>query len=912
MHSKNHDSPMAAKPGQAGDPEGQAAAGASDTLRRLVRGLSDQAGAPAVIGFESGEAETVSFDDLSGRIARRKAELLGRGIGKGDRVAIVAGNGVRWIELCLGVVDAGAVAVPVDAGLDEKTLAHVLSDSDPALAFVDDPRRERVETVLEGGPAVLSIEKTPETNGTDRAEAPHLGPEDVALLFYTSGTTGPPKGVPLTHENILFELDRLLEMELMRRGERLLLPLPLHHVYPFVVGLLAALAYGVGVVFPRSLTGPDMQTAMQEGGVNAIIGVPRLYETLVDGIRRQAAQGGWLARHSYGAMAGASLQAHRKLHVPLGRLLMRPARRRVAPDLRLLVSGGAALSEDLAWRLDSFGWTVATGYGLTETSPMLTVLPPGDRHFASAGKAVDGVELKIAPEDDRNSGDAEGGEILARGPNVFHGYRDLPDKTDEAFTEDGWYRTEDRGRIDGEGYLHILGRSSLLVVTEAGENISLEELEKSYETHPLIREIGILMHDGRLSAVIVPDAAEMRNRGAGDTGEAVEEAVREHASDLPDYKRILDVETAGDGLQRTLIGKIRRGKLEEKFLAQREGRETGEIGPVPVDEMSKDDRALLRDSSAEDVWQMLGERFETVRLTPDSSMAVDLGVDSLEWIDLTLDIRDRTGIELEEEQTAEIETVRDLLKVVRDASETAAETSGDVLENPNKFISDEERAWLRPRGRVELALAWALYWINRGLMRAIFRLSVEGLDNLRKGDQVAVLPNHTSYLDGFVIMAALPFDFLRHASVAGSAELAFRTPVHRAVMRLSGALPIQGNRAALSSLALPLMKLRQGSHLVWFPEGRRSRHGELLSVRPGIGMLLAREPVTVIPTIIDGAHEAMPLGQTVPRPRQITVRFGKPASVDELSSRGGGEEPRERIAHAIGEELARLKSGAGF
>lgn len=902
---------MAMMPSQRSGTERETPANTGGTLRRVVGGLSDQEDAPAVIGFETGEAETVAFEDLSARIARRRADLIRREIGKGDRVAIIAGNGAQWVEICLSVVDAGSVAVPVDASLDDETLAHVLSDADPAIVFVDDQRRERVEAVLNGNTSVLDIDTDPDAGASDGAEAPDLGPEDVAMLFYTSGTTGPPKGVPLTHGNILFELDRLLEMDLVQRGERLLLPLPLHHVYPFVVGLLAALSYGVGVVFPRALTGPDMQTAMQDGEVNAIIGVPRLYETLVEGIERQAAQGGWLARQSYRAMAGASLQAHRRFHVPLGCLLMRPARRRVAPDLRLLVSGGAALSEDLAWRLDSFGWTVATGYGLTETSPMLTILPPGDRHFASAGKAVDGVELRIAPEDDRNSGDEEGGEILARGPNIFHGYRDLPDKTEEAFTEDGWYRTEDRGRIDGEGYLHILGRSSLFVVTEAGENISLEELEMSYETHPLIREIGILMHDGRLSAVIVPDAAEMRNRGAGDTGEAVEEAVTEHARDLPDYKRILDIEVAGDGLPRTLIGKIRRNKLQEKFLAQREGRETGEIGPLQVEEMSGDDRALLRDSSAEEVWQMLGERFEAVRLTPDSSMAVDLGVDSLEWVDLTLDIRDRTGVELEEEQTAEIETVRDLLTAVRDASEPSAETSGDVLETPEKFLSDEERDWLRPLGKVEVVLAWMLYWINRGLMSAFFRLRVDGLDNVRKAEQVAILPNHTSYLDGFVIMAALPFDFLRHASVAGSAELAFRTPVHRAVMRLSRALPIQGNRAALSSLALPLMKLRQGSHLVWFPEGRRSRHGELLNVRPGIGMLLAREPATVIPTIIDGAYEAMPLGRTMPRPRQITVRFGQPVSVNDLSSRGEGEEPRERIAHAIGKELAALKSDVG-
>ncbi|WP_199533383.1 AMP-binding protein [Rhodovulum sp. 12E13] len=887
---------------------------AAARLTDVVGALAEHGEAPAVIDFADGGDASLTYARLAASVDRFAAELRADDIGRGARVAILARNGAPWICACLGVVQAGAVPVPVDARLDDDALAHVLSDAAPRVIVTDEGSRERVERLAPGGAGLRPLPPARAEPCDTASPLPEAAAEDTALLFYTSGTTGPPKGVPLSHANVMFELARLRELGIVEPGERLLLPLPLHHVYPFVVGMLTALSYGIAIVFPRALTGPEMQTALREGRATVMLGVPRLFETMLAGIDRRAEEGGLLARGAWRAVDAVSTGARARLGLPLGRVLARPVRRRIAPDLRLLVSGGAALDPGLARRLDGLGWTVATGYGLTETAPMLTILPPGDRHFDSAGRPVKGVDLRIADDaGEDGAGENGAGGIEARGPNVFGGYLGLPEKTAEAFTEDGWYRTEDRGYLDGEGYLHVLGRSKLFAVTEAGENVSLEEVEALHARHPAIAEIGVFMREGRLSAVAVPDRAAIRETG-DDPQEAVRAAIREAGRGLPGYKRVQDLAVGGEALDRTQMGKIRRDRLEQRFDALRAGRGEAETGPMPAEQMSADDRTLLDAPAAGAVWARLAERFGDVRLSPDSDLRTDLGIDSMAWVDLTLDIRDAAGVELREEQTARLETVRDLLEAVRDAEDAGCEgpagaAPSDVTEAPERFLSENERRWLRPLSPAELALAHGAYWVNRGLMRALFRLRVEGLEDVPRDAQVVILPNHASFLDGFLIVAALPFDMLRQTVIAGSADLAFRTRVHRAAMRLARALPIRSDRAAFSSLALPLVKLREGANLVWFPEGRRTPDGRLLKVRPGIGLLLDAHPATAVPVILDGAFEAMPIGRALPRPRRITVRFGQPVRAEDLAEHGEGEQPRARIADAIGRRMAELKRG---
>jgi long-chain acyl-CoA synthetase len=229
-----------------------------------------------------------------------------------------------------------------------------------------------------------------------------------------------------------------------------------------------------------------------------LIGVPRLYRALAAGVRARAEGAGRLAAALFRAGAALSTWLRRRLGLRLGKLLLRPLHRQLGPRLRVLVSGGAALDPDLAWELEGLGWQIATGYGLTETAPMLTLDRPGKARIGSVGRPLPGVEIRIdpsagpdtprQPETGRADPRRQEGEILARGPGVFAGYRHLPEKTAEAFTDDGWFRTGDLGYLDGDGYLYVTGRVATRITTEGGKKFQPDDVEAAYQANPVLRE----------------------------------------------------------------------------------------------------------------------------------------------------------------------------------------------------------------------------------------------------------------------------------------------------------------------------------------------------------------------------------------------------------------------------------------
>ena len=233
-------------------------------------------------------------------------------------------------------------------------------------------------------------------------DLPRVGEENEAMLFYTSGTTGTAKGVPLTNRNLLFQIRAIADANFVREDDRVLLPLPLHHVYPLVIGTLTPLALGLPLIIPSAFTGSQVLQAMQRGRATLIIGVPRLYEALIAGLDARLKQLGRLPRISQAGFCNSASWRVAAFGIRLGRVLMAPLRGRMAPDLRMVVSGGAALNPEVAWKLEGLGWLVATGYGLTETAPLLTINLPDSLRFETAGEVVRGVELRIdtsaAPE----------------------------------------------------------------------------------------------------------------------------------------------------------------------------------------------------------------------------------------------------------------------------------------------------------------------------------------------------------------------------------------------------------------------------------------------------------------------------------------------------------------------------------
>ncbi len=898
-------------------------AGASRSLGFLLEALNLHADKAAVLAYQAQGVRQMSCRQLHDLACGLAAGLRKQGIRQHERVIILAHNSPEWLVACLAVIAAGAVAVPVDVQLEDTVLAHLLADSQAVCVFTESEQVERLRRLSPGSDLSVFLLDGHEDGRRHWRQhlveewrpLPSLAGDDTALLFYTSGTTRLPKGVPLSHANIAFELQAIAALGLLGPGDRVLVPLPLHHIYPFVAGMLLPLLLGAPVVFPSSLTGPQLMRALKEAQVTAIVGVPRLYRALYSGIVSQAEARGCLA--GWVVKAAIALCAWlRRLRLRPGKVLLWPLHRRIGPRLRLLACGGAALDPDLAWKLEGIGWGVAIGYGLTETSPLLTAKPPGDLRFSSVGRAIPGVEIRIDPAaipaeegvESAAAGEARmEGEIQARGPNVFGGYHHLPEETGQAFAGQGWFKTGDLGFIDHSGRLTITGRLSSMIVTESGKNIQPDTVEAAYASCPEIREIGVLQKDRRLVAVIVPDADVL---GTGqDVRRALRLAVREQSGRLPSYKRLADYVASGEPLPRTRLGKLQRHLLKERYDQLKAGQTPNSGGPVRLEAMSDQDRALLGNALARQVWDLLVRRYPGRRLSPDTSPQLELDVDSLEWLNLTLAIRQETGAELREEAIGRVASVRDLLQEATKAGCSGKVSGGiDFLDNPEAVLDQASRKWLRPLGRSWSWLAWLVFMPVRLAMAGMFRLQVAGLENLPGRGAFVLTPNHVSYLDPFALAAALGYRRLRHMYWGGWTGAAFSTPLRRGLSRLAQVMPIDPDQAVMSSLAFGASVLKRGQGLIWFPEGGRSPDGQLKPFKPGIGILLEHFDVPVVPVVIRGTFEALPLHRHVPRPHRVTVTFGEPLSPTALEVEGEGPDAPTRIATALQQRVAKMIS----
>jgi long-chain acyl-CoA synthetase len=890
-----------------------------NTLSDVIDALAGYGKRPAIRTPGRPDALQWSYARLSKHVRRLACGLIARGARPGASVALLAGARAEWFVACLAIIAAGAVVVPVDEQLSDEVLKHVLEDSASRIVFTTSETVQRlVRLDLQIEVILLDAADDPQHGWrrmlADGMDLPKVGQGDVAALFYTSGTTGPPKGVPLTHANLIFQINALIAAELLTTHDRVLLPLPLHHVYPFVIGLLLPLSVGLPVILPQALTGPRIVEAIRNEAVTAIVGVPRLYSVLYAGIEAQARGRGRLAGAIFAVSSTLCTGLRRRFGLRAGRLLLRPLHRQFGPSLRILACGGSALDPELGFRLEGLGWQLAIGYGLTETAPLLTIDPPGKVRMGSVGLPVPGVELRIDPSAyPGEMGTArrhDRGEILARGPNVFGGYRNLPQQTAEAFTTDGFFRTGDLGHFDADDYLYVTGRISTLIVTSGGENVQPDEIEAVYLKAPIIREIGVLQQDEHLVAVIVPELEATDDRSPEGVAAAVRAAVDRGSKELASYKRISHYIITPESLPRTRLGKIQRHLLKIRYAqALREG--TGAAGALAVEEMSDQDQALLEDPTARQVWAWLSQRYPDVRLSPDSNLQLDLGIDSLAWLNLTMELGSRFKLELSEQATARIKTVRDLLSEISGGAESRGGiTYAEPLYNPEQVLTEAQRHWLEPQATVMQMLANGSYYLNRAVMKGLFRARARGLEHLPTRTPYVIAPNHASYLDAFAIASVLELARMRQTYWAGWAGVAFNSRFKRAFSRVAHVLPIEQGRAASSSLAFGAAVLSRKQNLAWFPEGERSAGGELMSFKPGLGILLDHFQVPVVPVYIQGSFEALPKSRLWPRFVPITVVFGRSCHPRELAAEGEGSQPYERIVNALRARIVTLRDQA--
>ncbi|HEX5420682.1 MAG TPA: AMP-binding protein, partial [Gammaproteobacteria bacterium] len=591
------------------------------TLAALVASFAPRGDAEAVMAFGIDSTVSLSYAALHAQILDVAAGLEAKGIGRGDFVLLCGANSPSWIAAYFATVCTGAAAIPVDDQAGKETLAAVIRHSGARFAFTT---RRHIEELGEAassldyalleegsdlasspsmedsrtpghGPETAGRTEPSERDAAGRAEPPGPDPAGIASLVYTSGTTGTPKAVPLTHANLISNAVALMHAGLIQASDRVLLPLPMHHSYPFTVGLLLVLGIGATLVLPSGISGPEITGALKSGRATAMLGVPSLYAAIWQGIETRVQAGGARRAHLFHRLRSLSRHTAKLTGVRLGRLLFRPLHSGLGAQLRILGCGGAKLDPELAENLETLGWIVLSGYGLTETSPVLTFNAPKERRLDTEGKPIPGVEIAIAP----SASSGAHGEILARGPNVFGGYWQNPEATRGVFTADGWFRTGDLGWMDDAGYLHVAGRLKEVIVLADGKNVFPEDVEPAYAASPLLREVALLERGGNLVALVVPDEDELRRRGGLGAVRLLGEEIERRSVQLPRYQRVMDFRAVRTPLPRTRLGKIRRHLLPE--LYERAAQRSLEEQPAALTE--EDERLVNASETTRGVWE---------------------------------------------------------------------------------------------------------------------------------------------------------------------------------------------------------------------------------------------------------------------------------------------------------------------
>ncbi|HEX5633696.1 MAG TPA: AMP-binding protein, partial [Gemmatimonadales bacterium] len=433
---------------------------------------------PFLLRFVSGAWTGYSFM-AAARAVRAFATLLEReGVRPGARVALQADNRPEWGLAYLAILATGAVVVPLDAQLKEHEVGEILAASEATHAVGDDrhmPVLTAARTARRSMLRILSLDAEAGSSHWDVAQREHAAapprvtpaqPHDLAVLLFTSGTTGQAKGVMLSHSNLLHNVEAVARTFEFGPADRFLSILPLHHTFESTGGLLCPLRVGASVCYARGLASRELREDMASSGATLFIGVPLLYEKLITAIEKGVSEAPLPARLVARTLWGLSRSIRQLTGLRLGRTLARPLRRKAGMDrLRMFVTGAAPFPSDVFWQYIDLGWPMLEGYGLTETSPVVCANRPPNPSPGAVGWPLAGIEVRIHEPD--SEGD---GEIVVRGPNIMLGYWRQPEMTAEVL-HDGWFHTGDLGRVQPDGRVKITGRLKNMIATAAGKKI---------------------------------------------------------------------------------------------------------------------------------------------------------------------------------------------------------------------------------------------------------------------------------------------------------------------------------------------------------------------------------------------------------------------------------------------------------
>jgi long-chain acyl-CoA synthetase len=462
------------------------------TLPELFRISAERFPARPCFSSYSPSRLSLNYSESLARIVIVASHLASLGIGKGAKVAVTGKNSPEWALAYMGILEAGATVVPIDYQLTVEETTNLLRASDSVALFVDE---EKAADLAKANPGLLKIFSLYPAGPEYILSLPELGQRsvyretlqsaDLAAILFTSGTTGNPKGVMLSHSNLVSDCFLAQANLHVRPDDVFYALLPIHHSYTMLAVLIESLSVGAETVFGKKMIVKQILKDLKEAHVTMFLGVPLLFNKLLAGIMKGIREKGALAYGLVGTLMAVSGFTKKTLKVNPGKKLFHSVLDKASlSTIRICISGGGPLAPAVFKKYNELGIDFVQGYGLTETSPILTLNPVEHYKETSVGKVIPGAEIRIL------DAGADGiGEIVVKGPMVMQGYYKMPEETKAVFTSDGWFKTGDLGYLDEENYLYLTGRAKNLIVTEGGKNVYPEEIENRFQLYPEIEQI---------------------------------------------------------------------------------------------------------------------------------------------------------------------------------------------------------------------------------------------------------------------------------------------------------------------------------------------------------------------------------------------------------------------------------------
>ena len=763
---------------------------------------------------------------------------------------IIMENRPEWIYSFFTIWDKNSAAIAIDAQSSPKEILYVLEDSNPDIIMCSNETEKNILEAISNynfkdNIKVLNVDNfkidDEKMKKIANSEFELRNPEgnQTAAMLYTSGTTGSPKGVMLTYNNLMTEMEGIYEKGIFDHRDQILALLPFHHVLPLTATVLLMLRYQTSIVFVRKIASKEIFEALEKNRVTALIGVPRVFKLFYDGIKQQI-DAKFITRAIFKIMSKSK-------SIPLKRKVFSKVHKKFGGHLDFIVAGGAKLDPEIARFYETLGIYSLEGYGLTETSPVIAVNSKKERKIGTIGKKLYNVDVKIENE-----------ELWVKGPIVMKGYYNKPEKTAEVMTEDGWFKTGDLAKIDEEGYITIIGRRNSMIVLSNGKNIDPETLENRLiaKSDKLIKEAGIFNHQNKLAAIIIPDLLECRKRNINNVKTYIKNIVEDYNLSAHNYEKVLDYKVFEEELPKTRVGKLRRFMLPNLY-------EQNVVKKAKVVEPDNEVYKILKEYV---------KKAKGIEPQPEENLELEIGMDSLDIVEFFAYIENNFGLQLDEEKFAEMPNLKLLSEYINEKAVKIEnnEINWKQIIEEAKPIKDDKNRWITKFLKVFLDVIIKIY----------FRIQI-------------YVSNHQSFIDPLILGSLLPKSIL-YNTIFLAIDWYFKKFPLKLLVSNGNVILIDINKNIRKSVEEIVGYLKSGKNVLIFPEGARTKDGKVAEFKKVFAIISKELGVDVQCLGIKGGFEAYSRYMKFPKPKKIKV-----AVLDTIKPEGSYEEIAEKAKEII-------------